>query len=71
MEQQDVYKILSLGLVTLITTVLTIALSIGIMIKGWGVSPQSYGWIIGGGLSVSFLTWVIVSFNSIIMKDND
>jgi hypothetical protein len=33
-----------------------IALTIAVMIKGWGLHPQSWWWIIGGGVfGVTFL----------------
>ena len=32
-----------------------IGLGVLIMINGWGLEPQSWGWIIGGGIASSFL----------------
>lgn len=37
----------------------TIGLSICIMIFGWGLTPISWGWIIGGGIAGSVLGAVI------------
>ena len=55
----------------LITTALSVWVGINMMIKGWGLAPESYGWIIGGALFTSFLAWFIVSINSVILKDED
>lgn len=38
-------------LVTLFGLCLSIFLSIIVMIKGWGLEPQSYWWIIGVGIA--------------------
>jgi hypothetical protein len=32
-----------------------IGMSILVMIHGWGLQPVSWGWIIGGGISGSFI----------------
>jgi len=34
----------------LFVTSLSVLLQIGVMIYGWGVHPQSWWWIIGGGV---------------------
>ena len=69
MGKKSVYKIMSLGIVSLITSVISILIGIGIMIKGWGVDPKSYAWIWGGGLFLAFLTWGCTSMITAIFGD--
>lgn len=71
MAKKSVYKIMSLGIVSLITTIISILVGIGIMIKGWGVDPKSYGWIWCGGLFIALLSWGCTSLFTIIFGDSD
>jgi len=45
---------------------LGILLGIGVMIYGWGLEPQSWWWIIGGGIAGRFL----IEIMSFITKQN-
>jgi hypothetical protein len=42
---------------------MSMALSIAIMIYGWGLEAQSWGWIIGGSLGGRFILALIESAN--------
>ena len=35
--------------------IITLSLSIAVMIKGWGLEPKSWWWIIGGGIFIRLL----------------
>lgn len=37
------------------------ALGVLVMIHGWGIEPQHWGWIIGGGMASVFLTGCAVA----------
>lgn len=39
---------------------LTVILSIMVMIKGWGLEPQSWGWIIGVGFGAQLVIQLLV-----------
>ena len=41
---------------TLFLAIIVYAVSILIMINGWGIEPQSWAWIIGGHLVALFIT---------------
>ena len=69
MDTKQIYKIMTIGLVTFTASIINIFLGICIMVKGWGVSIQSYGWIIGGGLFVAFIAWMLASVMAIIIGD--
>jgi membrane-anchored glycerophosphoryl diester phosphodiesterase (GDPDase) len=69
-NKKSVYQIMSLGLITLITSLISILVSIGVMIKGWGVDPQSYGWIWGGGIFTAVLSWLCSSVLTTIFGDS-
>jgi len=45
---------------------LTMLLGIGVMIYGWGLEPQSWWWIVGGGIFAR----AIVEFMSIVSKES-
>jgi len=49
------YQKLNATLITVIATIINIFLGIGIMMKGWGLEPTSWAWIIGGGLLTSII----------------
>ena len=56
MEEKDLYKGLSVAMVSLVAGLINMFLGIAIMIKGWGVEATSWGWIIVGGLFVLMIT---------------
>lgn len=55
-----IYKFMT----TLFLFTLTLALTVLVMIHGWGLEPKSWGWIIGGGIVARF----IVSLIEVITK---
>ena len=50
------------GIVSLFGFILVFLVSIAVMIYGWGLEPQSWWWIIGGGI---FLKGIIVSMEQV------
>lgn len=63
MTQKSVIQFLIITIVNFTFAAIGIALGIVIMIKGWGLDPQSYNWIIGGGIVLSVMNWLtILSF---------
>lgn len=46
-------------LVSLFSTVVLFALSICVMIFGWGLKPVSWGWVIWGSIGAVFVTALI------------
>ena len=42
-------------LLSVVGFAIAIAMGILVMIHGWGLEPQSWGWILGGGISGSIL----------------
>lgn len=47
------------ALVTLISTAALFSLSICVMIFGWGLTPQSWGWVIWGNIGALFVSVLI------------
>lgn len=66
MEEKDLYKGLSVGLVSAVAGLINFFLGIAIMTKGWGVQAHSWGWILGGGLSVLFVTCVLTGMMKVM-----
>jgi len=73
MTERTFYKQMSIALVCAITFGLNIFFGILMMVKGWGVEAKSYPWIIGGGIAVAFVTWVLQAATVAIAgaKDED
>ena len=73
MTERMMYKQLSIALVHIFTFAMSIFIGILMMVKGWGVEAKSYPWIIGGGIAVAFVTWVLQAATAAIIgvKDED
>lgn len=69
MTEKALYQQISVALVIGVATVVNIFFGIVIMVKGWDVEPQSYPWIIGGGLFVSFMAWMLAASIRLIYGD--
>ena len=51
-------------LTTVFGMCLSLALAILVMIRGWGLEPKSWFWIIGVGLFGQILAFIIVSIGT-------
>lgn len=68
MDTKQIYKILSIGLVQLTTQAIAILISIAMFIKGWGLTVQSWGWVIGASLVLGFVTWACTTVTMLLFK---
>lgn len=73
MKKLDTNQKIAFGMVSFIAISLQILVGIWVMTKGWGIPPQSYSWIIGGGLSTAVVAWLfaVVTREVIGIKDDD
>lgn len=55
--------------IQLVMFVFALALTILVMIYGWGLEPQSWWWIIGCGIGIRLAAEIIEQINKKVMKE--
>ena len=43
------------AVITILSWIISIGLSIGVMMFGWGIQPKNWWWILGAGVAVRVL----------------
>ena len=62
MSRQDVVKVQGF-IISIFLGAIGIALGILVLIHGWGLEPQSWWWIIGGGVGLRLLVVSLEAIN--------